>query len=191
MPDIALDLSVIDSLPQIEALRKGHIDAGFVHRSAQTEADMDYRQMAEEDLLLALPQSHRLSRRKSVKLGELRGEPLIFLARNIAAPFYDLFVESCMAGGLAPKIVQEARSATMVLNLVSVGVGLGFVSSGMRGRHVEGVLLKKVTDLKIPLYFDLIWRKANPYPALTRFVEHALAVARSPSCRVNQTTRVG
>lgn len=172
-PEVAIDLILMDSLPQVDALTSGQIDAGFIYRDARTEGGLDFRSMAEEHLLLAVSQTHPLSRKRHIKLTDLQGEPLIFLARSIAQPFYDLLVASCIAGGLSPKIVQEARSATMVLNLVSVGMGIGFVSSAMRGRQGQDVRLKPIPELKIPLHFDLVWRQGNAYPALTRFIELA------------------
>lgn len=177
-PDIVVDLLLMDSLPQLEALRRGQIDAGFVYRNARVDDDMDYRQLTEEQLLLAVSQSHRLSRRRTIRLADLQGEPLIFLARSVAASFYDLLVDSCLEAGLTPNIVQEARSATMILNLVSVGMGIGFVSSAMTGRQGSDVKLKPIPELKIPLYFDLLWRSANSHPALSRFVEYALDAQR-------------
>lgn len=172
-PEVAVDLILMDSLPQVDALRTGQIDAGFIYRDARTGDGLDFRCMAEEHLLLAVPQAHPLNRKRNIKLTDLRGEPLIFLARSIAQSFYDLLVASCVAQGLSPKIVQEARSATMILNLVSVGMGIGFVSSAMRGRQSADVTLKPIPELKIPLHFDLVWRQGNAYPALMRFIELA------------------
>ena len=186
-PEVAVDLLLMDSLPQIEALKSGQIDAGFIYRDTRTDNDLDFRCMAEEHLLLAVPQAHALNRKRNIKLTDLRGEPLIFLARSIAQPFYDLLVASCVARGLSPKIVQEARSATMVLNLVSVGMGIGFVSSAMRGRQSADVTLKPIPELKIPLHFDLVWRQRNAYPALMRFIELAAKKAgRIKSARLGK-----
>ena len=62
------------------------------------------------------------------------------------------------------------RAADRLLSLVSCGLGVAFVSSATRWRCPESVALLPVTDLKLPLPFALIWRKANASPLLEKFV---------------------
>ena len=69
-----------------------------------------------------------------------------------------------------PRIIQEANSG-IVMSLVSVGMGVGIVSSAMKWRVPQGVVLKTVADLSIPSCLDLIWRRDNASAVLERFAD--------------------
>src|SRR5260370_27859874 len=49
-------------------------------------------------------------------------------------------------------------------------MGVAFVSSATRWRCPQGIVLLPVTDLDLPLPFELTWRKDNGSPLLANFV---------------------
>jgi DNA-binding transcriptional LysR family regulator len=175
-PDVDLLLSPMTSSLQIEAIRHGQVDAGFVYRTPLKLPEFERHQVAVEDLLLALPKSHPLARKKRVRLRELRDEPLICMSRSLNPAFYDSLMAACFAGGLVPKVLQEA-SSTIMLCLVQTGMGLGIMSAALRWRLPDGVMLRPVEDLSLPSSLDLVWRRDNTSPVLQRFLARACGIA--------------
>jgi DNA-binding transcriptional LysR family regulator len=187
--EVELSLVSMPSGPQVEALRQGTIDAGFQYRMALQSDEFDHFDLAMENVLLALPQSHRLASRRSLGFADVVEEPLICIARHINPHFYDSLMAAFLARGIAPRVVQEA-SSTIVLSLVSVGMGLGIVSTALRWRAPSDVIFRPIRGLSLPVPFDLVWRRDNRSPVLARFVANAIALRRpATKKRVKQNGR--
>ena len=87
-------------------------------------------------------------------------------------------MHACFRGGLkSPHIVQEGVNEATILSLVSCGLGVAFVSSATRWRCPESVVLLPVSDLKLALFFALVWRKDNGSFLLEKFVAHVRLLA--------------
>ncbi len=57
-----------------------------------------------------------------------------------------------------------------MLSLVSAGVGVSLVNGVARWRCPDGVVLREVEGLDLPLHLDLCWREGAVGPALARFL---------------------
>jgi DNA-binding transcriptional LysR family regulator len=186
--DVELSLVPMPSGPQIEALRQGRIDAGFQYRIKTAGTEFERHEMAVEDVLAAVPRTHALAEKPVLSFDDLRDEPLICIARHINPDFHDTLMAALRAADIAPRIVQEG-SSTIVLSLVSVGMGVGLVSSAMRWQAVPEVVFRTVEGLSLPSPFDLVWRKDQTSPVLRRFVDNAFAVALAQRVAANGGTK--
>jgi DNA-binding transcriptional LysR family regulator len=158
-------------LQQIEAIRSGQLDAGFLFTMANIERELAQLEVDVLNLMLAVPKGHSLTKLKRVRLRELSEAPFIWFPRRESPIYYDRLMHECFRGGLkSPHIVQEAVNEATILSLVSCRLGAAFVSSATRWRCPESVVLLSVVDLKLPLPFALVWRKDNASPLLARFV---------------------
>ncbi len=176
--DVEIILTPMTSLLQVEALRTGRIDAGFQYSRSSGRDGFEHCEMARENLLLALPQTHPLAGRKAICLTDLKEEPLICVAQHINPNFYGAVMAMFISDKIVPRIVQEA-SSIVVLSLVAIGMGLGIVSSALRWHVPQGVVLRNVKDLSLPTAVDLVWRQGDTSPALSQFIKNAIRVARS------------
>ena len=189
-PDVELSLVPMASGPQVEALRHGAIDAGFQYRMDLDAAEFARREMAMENVMLALPKGHPLTAHRVLRLTDLREEPLICIARHINPNFHDSLMAAFLGAGLVPRVVQEA-SSTIVLTLVSVGMGLGLVSTALQWRAPQDVVFRTVQGLSMPNAFDLVWRCDNKSPVLEQFVANAVTVARTGQARMDAVAMSG
>ena len=172
-PDAELQIKPLSSLEQIQAVRSGQLDAGFLFTIANIDRELAQLDIALVNLMLAVPRGHPLGKLKALRLRDLSSASFIWFPRRESPHFYDGLMHACFRGGLkSPHIVQEGLNEATILSLVSCGLGVAFVSSATRWRCPESVVLVSVTDLKLPLPFALIWRKDNDSPLLARFVEN-------------------
>jgi len=170
-PAAELQLSPLSSLDQVQAVRSGGLDAGFVFNMPKTDADLDQVLVASQKLVLAAPKGHPLTKSKSLRLRDLTGADFIWFPRRQSPAYYDRLMQTCSRGGLAtPRIVQEAVDQATMLSLVACRLGVAFVSDATRWRCPQDVVLRPVADLHLPIGFSLIWRKDNASPLLARFV---------------------
>jgi DNA-binding transcriptional LysR family regulator len=169
-PDAELQLHPLSSLEQIEAVRSGRLDTGFVFEMPKTDPDLKQMQVDIHHLVLAAPKGHPLTKVKRLRLGDMTNTSFVWFPRRQNPAYYDR-MHACFRGGLrAPHIVQEAVDQATLLSLVSCEIGVGFVSDTTRWRCRKTVALLPVTNLDLPFPSTLVWRKDNVSRLLARFV---------------------
>ena len=170
-PDAELQLHPLRSPEQVEALRSGRLDAGFVFSMVKLDRELARLQVALHSVVLATPKGHPLTKSKELRLRDLSDAAFIWFPRRESPVYYDRLTHECFRGGLkTPHIIQEAVSEATILSLVSCRLGVAFISGATRWRCPEGVVLLPVIDLDVPLPFALVWRKDNVPPLLAKFV---------------------
>jgi DNA-binding transcriptional LysR family regulator len=170
-PDAELQLQPSPSLVQLDALRSGRLDAGFVFNMPKTDPELDARPVAIERIELAVPTSHPLAKLKQVRLRELAGAPFVWFPRREAPALYDRLMRECFRGGLkSPRIVQEGQDEATILSLVATGLGIGWVLGTARWHRPKSIVILSVLDMDLPQELSLAWRKDNRSPLLARFV---------------------
>jgi DNA-binding transcriptional LysR family regulator len=76
-PEVELILSLGTTMLHVEQLGAGEIDVGFV-RPPLEEPGLEELRLGREPMVCVLPRGHRLTRRSTVRPGDLRGEPLVW-----------------------------------------------------------------------------------------------------------------
>jgi DNA-binding transcriptional LysR family regulator len=180
-PGVELELRPVASLEQLDAIRSGHLDAGFLNFMPKAEPELEQLIVAAQKVELAVPRSHPLSKLKKLRLRDLADAPFIWFPRRANPAFYDRMMYECFRGGLkAPHIIQEGFNEATILSLVSTGLGVGWVLGSARWRCPKTVVIRPVVDLKMPLTLALSWRRDNSSPSLARFIGE---VRRLPGVR--------
>ena len=171
-PDAELQLTPATSLEQLDAIRSGRLDAGFVFNMPKGDAELDHFPVALQHVELAVPKGHALAKVKKLKLRDLVDASFVWFPRRESPAFYDRLMHECFRGGLkSPRIVQEGLNEATILSLVSHGMGVGWVNGTARWRCPESVVIVSVVDLDMPLPLALVWGKDNLSPLLKRFVD--------------------
>jgi len=171
-PDVVLQLQPAASLEQLAAIRSGRLDAGFVNFMPKADADLDQLAVGRQQVELALPKRHPLTRLKKLRLRDLTDAPFIWFPRWASSAFYDRLMHECYLGGLkSPRIVQEGLNEATILSLVSTGLGVGWVLGSARWRCPRTVAVLPVVDLNMPVSLALAWRRDNTSPLLARFID--------------------
>ena len=170
-PDAELQLQPSASLDQLEAIRSGRLDAGFVNFMPTSDPELDQLLVAMQHVALAAPKRHPLTKLKKLRLRDLTDAPFVWFPRWASPAFYDRMMHECYRGGLkSPRIVQEGLNEATILSLVSTGLGVGWVLGTARWRCPETVVVLPVVDLNMPLTLALAWRRDHASPLLANFI---------------------
>ena len=170
-PDAELQLRPLASAEQVEAIRFGRLDAGFVNFMPKSDPELNQLLVAFQHVELAVPKGHGFTKLKELRLRNLTDAPFIWFPRLPNPVFYDRMMHECYRGGLkSPRIVQEGMNEATILGLVSSGLGVGWVLGTARWRCPETVVVLPVVDLKMPLTLALVWRRDNTSPLLANFI---------------------
>jgi DNA-binding transcriptional LysR family regulator len=180
-PDAELQLQPAASLDQLEAVRSGRLDAGFVNFMPKSDPELEQLIVARQHVDLAVPKSHPVTRLKKLRLKNLTDIPFVWFPRWASPAFYDQLMHECYRGGLkSPRIVQEGLNEATILSLVSTGLGVGWVLGTARWRCPATVVVLPVVDLNVSLTLALAWRKDNTSRLLASFIR---VVQRLPDVR--------
>ncbi|ODP36292.1 LysR family transcriptional regulator [Sphingomonas turrisvirgatae] len=185
-PSVELDLRSTGSLAQIAALKDGALDVGIVYDAHLEERDreaLSSTAIGAGETMLAVHESHRFAQRESVTLAEIADEPVLGPARTLAAGYYDRVVGALIRNGNAPRFVQECTTNSILFSLVSVGMGVGIVTTA--GPHTPGhnIRLVPIADLGLTFEVMLVWRTRDRSAALQRFLDKMLEHASLSSRR--------
>src|SRR5262249_47340684 len=120
-------------------LRSGEVDLALTNDDTHfVLPDIEALHLFDEPMLIALPEDHRLARRRQVKLSDLADERWM-LGTTAACPDAGRFIQTCHPAGFAPKIAFHNDDYTAILGFVAAGVGVAPVPEMVaRGapRHV-------------------------------------------------------
>jgi DNA-binding transcriptional LysR family regulator len=172
-PAVNIECKDVFSSSQSALLQKREIDIGFL-RPPIDQINLNCELLFEEGFLVVLPQTHRLARRKSLRLKEIADEPLIIFDRNFSSGLYDKILGLYSRQGLTPHFAvthveaHEEAGAIMVASGRAIYIGVGALTT----RSVHGIELASVrlneTEARIDVY--MAWRKDEDSPAVFSFL---------------------
>jgi DNA-binding transcriptional LysR family regulator len=167
-PTVEVLLRELSPAEQIEALKQGRVDVGFV-RGPIDDPSLVAERVRRERLLIAMPSEHPLGVRARIPLSLLAKEPFVSFPRARAAAFFDTLMAMCRKAGFAPRIVQEAPQLD-ILSLVAAGFGVAILPESVREVHRPDIILRPIVGAPS---IDLLaaWRADNSSPVLRMFLE--------------------
>lgn len=176
-PEISLQLHFLMSQAQIEALRAGTLDAGFLLRHRGERHDFEALRVGHDNFVLAMPREHSLSRKASLRLSDLTDQPLIMPNPRNNGITHEKLVSALRKSGTVPSIAQFADNENAIINLVVAGMGLAFLNSSCRSLDAQGIMLRPLEDLSLPVDLELVWPTKNRNPALAHFTSLVRALS--------------
>jgi len=174
-PGVGLHLHELHSAPQMRMLREGKLDAGFLTTTGPDEL-LEFKPVAHEAIVIALPENHRLAGEGQIDLAELADERFILVSRNTAPGFFAHCIELCQRYGFSPAIVEEGNTPAALYGMVAAGLGvsLGPESASIVPWH--GVTFKHVTKAS-SVEFSVAYRRDDTSRALAAFLDTVDEVA--------------
>ncbi len=168
-PGVEVMLCELTLQEQVEALKAGRIDVGFIRGPLSPEPDLHLRLVRREPLLVALPQGHRLASRARIALSALAREDFVSFPRARGPAFFDQTMRLCHDAGFTPHIVQEAVQLD-ILNLVAAGFGVAVIPGSMRHARRPGVVCRAIEGSPRTELF-VAWRQGDDSPVVRDFLE--------------------
>jgi DNA-binding transcriptional LysR family regulator len=174
---VQVALREMTTAEQAAALRERRIDLGFLCPPVLPEDERLFQieNLLRETLVLALPRSHPLVRRRRVSLRSLADEDFVMCRDDVGycAQVRDI----CRAAGFEPRIVQAAEEGETAMALVEAGVGVSLMPAWWRRKlRRPGVMIRELDDATATVEMAMAWRKTDPSLPLRNFVEAARRV---------------
>lgn len=181
-PGVRLELIEATGDVQLQALARGDIDAGLLlHTPGQAPPALQSLCVAQEPLVLAMPDRHPLAQLPVLHLHDVLPEPLVIFPRSILPSLYDAIFALYHGAGREPVVAQEAIQMQTIVNLVSADLGLAWVPASVQQFQRPGVVYRQLGDqpaVSPVCETSLVWAgsAASPalpaLPALARWIDH-------------------
>ncbi len=147
MPKVGIRLYDTTNERQLEMLRRGELDAGFV-RLPVAEPDIACETVLREPYCAVVPSDSSLAKRRTIRLAELRERAFIVSPRRVAPAYFDLFIRACNRAGFSPRIAHELEKVQTILDIVAADLGIGFLPESVRHIRSQGLAFIRISDLK-------------------------------------------
>jgi DNA-binding transcriptional LysR family regulator len=164
---------------QVEALRNGEIDVGFLRTPVNTEG-LITRILREEKTVVLLPETHRLAKRRTIPLAALAGEPLIIHPSTPRPSWADFMIGLCRNAGFEPQINQEAIKTSTAASFVAAGLGLTLMPESLKGLARPGVACRPLATPAPTTQLLLAHRNGMISPTVAGLMAVAQDLFRAP-----------
>ena len=149
-PEVELSLRNIVTAEQVRMLEAGALDIGFLRLPIGGNTALDVVLVHREPFVLVVPASHKLAKRKSVRLRELAGQDFVGYERTHAPGFHDLIFGILRDAGIAPNISQSAAEIPTLVSLVDSGMGITILPASAVKHSVAPVVACEIVD-QVPM----------------------------------------
>lgn len=174
-PTVQLNLVSGSSIPQLDELRRQHVDLALVVPPLHDLTGIRTLRLCEQPMILAVPAAHPVARRKRVKLGALAKERFITFSTIEGPGFVAALLDACQKTGFFPHIVHASGQLQAILTMVACGMGIALVPSSMQHVHMDGVTYVNVdtTHIKTSYTLSFAMRESEDNPVVQAFVDMA------------------
>lgn len=171
-PEVDLRLREMGTMLQIDALRDGTIDLGFLRDPGPFDG-LVIEELQREPYVAVLPSRHTLAKLKIVAVAKLRGEPFIFHRRSIGPLAFDRTMAVCERAGFLPQIVQEAPQWPTAIRLVESGLGITIAPTCVSKLETMGVVFRPINAKGAFTEVSLGHRNESLMPTAAEFIRLA------------------
>jgi len=136
--------------------------------------------VAREQMMLAVPRTHKLAKGRLPDRKDLAGEPFISFSPVDGYYFYHLIDSFLASIGVTPQYVQQVSQIHSILALVSAGLGIAMVPESAKLMRYRGVVLRPMKQRAPDAELHLVWPRSTDnaaVPALVEMVRQSFVVS--------------
>jgi DNA-binding transcriptional LysR family regulator len=142
--------------------------------------DLGLQQLVAEELVVVLPRSHPLARRRQIRMAELAGEQ--FISYREGARLREALVEAGHHAGFEPQVMLESNESGRIRRLVDRGLGVAILPRSDAEAPGAEVAAVKLIDPALTRDITLAWRDGRRHsPAAAEFLELARETFAEPA----------
>ncbi|NYT58107.1 LysR family transcriptional regulator [Alcaligenaceae bacterium] len=170
-PKVQLVLREATSIRIVQELADESLGVGVVRVPVSTDSRIRLLTLLTENFVLAMPKSHPLAQRQTLRLKDLAEEDFILYSASNATGLRMAAIHACQLAGFTPRVAQEAVQVQTVLGLVEAGLGLALVPSISRRFTSKQLVYKTLDDFpaSASIGISLAWNPLTDVAAVRNF----------------------
>jgi LysR family transcriptional regulator, hydrogen peroxide-inducible genes activator len=161
LPRLSVLLFEYRTEPMLQKLHAAEVDVGILALPVALDG-LESRDLYEEPFELAVPEQHRLARRASVRIDDLKDEPLLLLEEGHC--LRDQALAVCSRAGTEPSQDFRATSLETLRQMVAAGAGITLLPElAARGAYggARGVAVRPFSRPAPTRRIGAVWRKTT------------------------------
>ena len=139
-PEVEFSLLAIPTAHQLQLLQTGSLDIGFLRLPIGVQRALEVVTVHREPFVLVVPSSHKLAKRKRVRLREVSGENFVMNERSYAPGFHDLIIGMLRDAGIVPSVSQTGVELPTLVSLVDAQMGVAILPGSAVKHSVASVV---------------------------------------------------
>ena len=175
-PDVDLRLRELQTTEQLAGLSAGRIDVGVIRgplAAADVAADLEQLVILREQLVVAVPDTHRLAQNRELHAADLRDETFVILRRREAPGLFASLASVMRGAGGMPSDVLEVAEMQTILGLVASGFGVSLVPASVAEAERAGISFRPLADPSPQIELALAWNSTTNSPVRDAFLRVA------------------
>ena len=172
-PDIELELRELETAEQIEALKNGVLDIGYMRPFGFELGDLKSQLLHRERYKLVMLKEHKLSRHKQITLEMLSQQNVILFARDVNPKLFDILKKQMTAFNLPePCFKQNARTKSSMLAMVRAGFGIALLPESSLKEEMPDIVVSDAAFELPEIEIMAVWNpsgKTPGFPGATPF----------------------
>ena len=149
-PEVEFSLRAIPTADQVQMLEAGSLDIGFLRLPIGGHSALDVVTVHREPFVLVVPASHKLAKRKRVRLSEVSGQDFVMYERTYAPGFHDLICGMLRDARSVPNVSQTAAEISTLISLVDAHMVIAILPASAVKHSVSSVIACNIVD-QIPM----------------------------------------
>jgi len=149
-PEVVFSLRAITTADQVQMLETGSLDIGFLRLPIGGHSALDVVTVHREPFVLVVPASHKLAKRKRVRLSEVSGQDFVMYERPHAPGFHDLICGMLRDARSVPNVSQTAAEMSTLISLVDAHMAIAILPASAVKHSVAPVIACEIVD-QIPM----------------------------------------
>lgn len=168
-PDVRVSAESGWAARNLDSLRRGTLDLAFV-RPPVDEPGIAVHAVDAEELLIAVPRQHPLSRARRLRREQIADQRIVLWPREHAAGYYDSVVRQLWPSG-PPHVVREEANDQQLLLAVAAGDGIGPIPEHQAHElRSPGVVFRHVSSPRPIVQLGLAYRTEDTSPLVLNFL---------------------
>ncbi len=171
-PAVQVTIRELTPHQQETSFDEERLDIGFSRPlSSRRRKNFEKLELYVDELMVALPASHPLAKRKVLKLQELERESWILFSREQASGLFDQVLAACNRARIQPRIVSQPVNMQTLLTEVASNLGVSVIPGCIRNLYADGVSFARIQGMKPSIPLEAQWRKDDISPTLEAFLD--------------------
>ncbi|AVS72727.1 LysR family transcriptional regulator [Paracidovorax cattleyae] len=178
-PGVRVEVASDTSPRLVRQLRAGRLDAAFIALPTDVRG-LEVLELDRLPMLVAMPSTHPLARRRLVRLADLAQEPVFWFERARQPAFHDHCQRVFDRYRFAPPRLREPADHHVLLADVAAGRGIALLAASFAGLRRAGVVYRRLAEGDA-LALGIGLATPPGQPALRTLLARASGVPRAPS----------
>jgi len=168
-PRVEFDLFDMPITEQVEAIRQGHVHAGFAPALTLPRGLAGLR-LADDNYALCVREDHWAADRQRIRISTLGNETFVLFTRDTTPSGYEQVISMCVHAGFHPKVRYYVRQWLAALALVSNGFGVALVPASLACAAPANLRFITLDDPRRQMSAYLIWHADHVSPSLESLI---------------------